>query len=62
MDETQIELIRKQAWAEARTKMSNILVEHGIADIHNDQVGFWVQVAGYPTWLGLYDLLGEYRA
>jgi hypothetical protein len=55
------EHVTRLTWLLARAKMAEVLLQNGIADVHNDQVGFWTQLAGSPTFLPLYDLLGEFN-
>jgi hypothetical protein len=58
-NEDYTEKIRRITWLQARAKIAMVLLETGVADTHNDQVGFWTQIAGNPTFLSLYDLLGD---
>jgi hypothetical protein len=61
LSESQIALIKEQAWLEARASIVSNLVHYGVLETRNDIAGFWANIGSTPTWVSIYDLLEENR-
>lgn len=62
LTESQVTVIKDQAWIQARTAITDVLVAYGILEKRNDIAGFWAHdVSGNATWMSVYDVLEEAR-
>lgn len=61
LSESQIKIIKEQAWIEARANIVSNLVHYGVLETRNDVAGFWATLGPTPTWVSIYDLLEETR-
>ena len=60
--DSQVNLVREQAFLDMRAKISSALVENGILETRNDVAGFWkFDPTGNHVWVSLYELLESAR-
>jgi hypothetical protein len=59
--DSQAELIREQAWLDARATIVSELVRLGVIATHNDVAGFWDHTQTHPTWVSIYDVIESAR-
>jgi hypothetical protein len=61
LTESQIKIVKEQAWLEARASIVRNLLHFGILETRNDIAGFWANIGGTPTWVSVYDILEQNR-
>ena len=61
MDQTQIQLVKDKTYLELRERITEILLDHGIIQYHENQAGWWAMEPSGPTWYSIYDVLDEAR-